>query len=395
MTNTARVSRWARAFVLAGVGWLFLWQVGVLAGISHRTGVVVGLLGFVFHTVFGKTYSLVPSYFDTELATTRLLPVHFAGAVGGTGLFAIGVERSHGVATTLGASLWFGAILLFLGTMGMTIRGNLTGSRTGTGGANIQRQPLDRLANLFVPVVFLYLLVGSYALLALETGLPTVFDGYPPRSSHLLGAGTGALLVFTIGFRLLPRFFVAEVPSFLPRVVLPAGAVGPLVLAASLPSGNLFVVGALLEAVAVFAFAAAIGVLFVRTDRDRVGFYGVLAGALAGTLAALFGLVFAFDGVTVARVTAHVRLNLLGFLGLTIVGVSYQFYPPTVGSFPFASDRTAVTAICLLGAALALEVGGALSASDALITAGHLLAVAGATVHGYLLTGVFLERGFS
>ncbi|WP_336327055.1 hypothetical protein [Halovenus sp. HT40] len=392
MTTAERISRWARRFVLAGAGWFAVWQIAVLAGVSHRTEVVIGLLGFVFGTVFGKGYSLVPSYFDRSLATTRLMPVHLLTAGLGPALLAVGIETATPTLRIAGAATWLLAVLLFVGTIGATIRDNPLGSETGTGDASGHREALDRTANRFLPVVLGYLLVGSYGLLAAETGLPTVFDGYPPRTAHLLAAGGGLLLIFTIGFRLLPRFFVTSVERPLALVVLTAGAVGPAVIAFSLPAGGLFVVGAVLQATAVTGYAVAIGLLFTRSGRRRVGLYGVVAAAGAGLLAVVIGLLFAFDGVTAARVAAHARLNLLGLLGLTIVGVSYQFYPPGVSSQPLVDDPTAYLALGLLGGGLLVEVGGTLGGLPVVTTLGQVLAAGGGVIHLVVVATVIAER---
>ncbi len=392
MTAPERASRWSRRFVFAGVLLLVCWQAGILLGVTRRTAVVLGLLGFVFHTVFGKAYSLVPSYFDSELATTRLMPVHLACSFAGTLALAVDAELDLSGAGTAGSVLWAVGIGLFLGTLFWTVRNNLTGSETGTGTVNEDRRGVDRISNLFVPVALAYLAVGSYELLALTTLLPELTDGYAPRAFHLLAAGTGALLVFAIGFRLLPRFMAATPPAPLVWVVLPAGAVAPLLLAFGLPAGLLLAVGALLQALAVVGFALVIAVLFRRTDRQRVGFYGVLAGVGAGVVAVALGLVFAFDTPTGDLVLVHARLNLLGFLGLVIVGVSYQFYPPAVGTFFGANDRTALSVIFLITAGLVVELGGALVQHSLAVSGGHVLALSGALAHAYLLGRLFHER---
>lgn len=206
MTAAERISRWARRFVFAGAGWLAIWQVAVLVGVSHRTEVILGLLGFVFGTVFGKGYSLIPSYFDRQLATTRLMPVHLLAACLAPALLAVGIETATPMLRAVGATTWLVAVALFVGTIGATIRDNPLGSETGTGDASGHREALDRTANRYLPVVFGYLLLGSYGLLAVETALPTVIDSYHPRTAHLLAAGSGLLLIFTVGFRVLPRF---------------------------------------------------------------------------------------------------------------------------------------------------------------------------------------------
>ena len=392
MTTALRTSRWARRFVFAGACWLVVWQAVVLAGVSQRTWLLPGLLGFVFHTVFGKAYSLVPTYFDRELPTTKLVPVHFLSAVGGTAFLTAGVQRSSDVVRTSGGLLWIVAVLVFAATIAWSIRDNLTGSETGTGESKAHLASIDRFANPFMLIAFCYLLVGSYELLAVHSGSPPLLDGYPPRATHLLAAGAGGLIVFAVGFRLLPRFFSAAPPEPLAWVVLPAGAVAPSLLAVSLPSGPLFALGAVLQATAVIGFGLAVFVLCYRSDRRRVGFYGVVAGGFCGILAASLGILFAVDGVTPARIASHARLNLLGLLGLTIVGVSYQFYPPAVGSFPLAGDRTAMAAMGLLFTGLLVDVGGQLTASPLASTAGQLTTLLGATAHLWLVARLFYEQ---
>jgi len=393
MTDPERVSTWARRFVFVGAVFLPLWQLVALAGVGRRPGVILGLLGFVFHTVFGKAYSLVPTYFDRELLTARLMPVHLICSVGGTLLLAAAAEPDVAIsgAEAAGAALWLAAVLLFVGTIGTTVRDNLTGAETGTGDHNADRRQLDRVANLGVPAALLFLGVGSYELLAVAAGLPTVFDGYPPRAFHLLAVGTGALMVFSIGFRLLPRFMATSPPERLALVVIPAGVIGPPLLASGLPSGDALQVGASSQAVAIVGYAAVVGVLFRRTDRDRVGIYGVLAGAVAGVFGVALGLQFAFAEVGADLVRTHRRLNVLGFLGLTIVGVSYQFYPPGVVSGRVDGETVAWGAILSLSAALVLELAGAF-ASDLLIRVGLALALVGASLHLALLAWIFRWR---
>lgn len=382
---TARVHRSlhvALAFLLA-------WQVAALAGAPRGVTVALGLLGFVFHVVFAKAYTLVPAYFARELALPRAptvqLPLTALGAAGVAGGAAGWLPST---VTAAGGLAWLVGVLVFVGALGWTIRDNPTGAETGTSESNEARRGVDRFANAFVPIVVAYLLVGSYELAATSTALPTVLDGYPPRASHLLAAGSATLLVFAVGFRLLPRFLVAHPPRPLVAVVLPAGALGPVLLAVHLPAGPLFVLGALLEAAAVCGFAIAYGWLFWTSDRRRVGFYPVLGGVLAGVAAALAGLHMAMAGPAPGLVQAHARLNLLGFLGLTVVGVSYQFYPPAAGRFPGSSDRTALAVAALVAAGLAIEVAGLLGGVGVVVAAGRALALVGAVGYAILLTGL-------
>ncbi|UPV75134.1 hypothetical protein M0R89_03465 [Halorussus limi] len=398
------VTRWSRRFVAASAVFLVAWQVGALAdglgaasavAVPRRTRVVLAVYGFVLHAVFGKAYSLVPSYFDRSLAPVRAPAVHFPLTVlGAMGLAAAPLAGVPELAGTLGALSWSAGVTVFVAALAWTVRDNPTGRETGTGGANAHRRGVDRLANAFVPVVLAYLAVGSYATLASYLGLPGFETLAAARTAHLLAAGVAALLIFAVGFRLFPRFLVASPPRPLVGVVLAAGAVGPAVLAAGLYREPLFRAGAALEALAVVGFALAYALLFARSERRRVGFYAVLSGAAAGVCGVSLGLGFAFASLAAspALTAVHLRLNVLGFLGLTVVGATYQFYPPTVGRFPGASDRSALASVALLAVGLLAELGGALADSPPAVLAGRTSALAGALVFAGLVLGVFAER---
>ena len=400
------VTRWARRFVAASAVFFVAWQVAAvlaaLAGgelvsleIPRRTRVSLAVYGFVLHAVFGKAYSLVPSYFDRSLALDRAPAVHFPlTALGVVGLAAEPLAGVPEVVGAVGAVCWAGGVSAFVVALGWTLRDDPTGRETGTSDANAHRRRVDRFANAFVPVVLAYLVVGTGATLTpyagvLGVGVPAVAFA---RTAHVLAAGTAALLIFAVGFRLFPRFLVASPPLALVAVVLPAGAVGPAVLAWGLYDCWWFRAGATLEAVAVVGFALAYAALFARSERRRVGFYAVLAGVAAGVLGVGLGLQFAFSGVGAGLVAAHLRLNVLGFVGLTIVGATYQFYPPTVGTFPGASDRTALGSVALVGVGLLAELGGALAGATTAISAGRASALAGAVAFAWLVLGVFRER---
>lgn len=391
--TAAIVSRWARRYVLASALFLVVWQAGTVVGIPRHTEVLLGVFGFALHMVFGKAYSLVPTYFNRDLAFPRAPGVQFPLVVAGAaGLVTASLRIGPAWLGSVGAILWSSGVSVFLGAVLWTVRENLTGRDTATGEANAERRSVDRLANGFVPVAFLYLSAGAYETLAVYTWFPLLFDGYFPRVTHLLAAGTAGLLIFALGFRLLPRFMVATPPRSLVAVVLPAGALGPAVLATHLGSSPWMQVGALIEAAAVAGFAIGIGVLFVRSERRRVGFYGVLAGVASGVGGVAIGLSFAFAGVSSALVQLHLRLNLLGFLGLTIIGVAYQFYPPAIGTLPGASDRSALTSIGFVGVGLLAQVAGVFGQSSWMVIVGELVALAGVSLYAYLLVGVFRTR---
>lgn len=375
-----RVSRGSRRFVLAGAAFLIGWRAIEFAG-TRSTLVTLGVYGFLLHTLFGKVYALVPAYFDRTLAFPRAPAVQWPLSVTGTLLLAFGAARA-------GALLWVGGTVVFLATLGWTLRDNPLGRETGTGEANAERRPVDRAANAAIPVVLAYLAAGSYGTLAAAVGLPGPSWA---ATTHLLAAGTLALAVFAVGFRLLPRFLVAHPPRAFVAVVLPAGALGPALLAAGFPAGAVFRAGAVLEAAAVVGFALAYATLFARSERRRIGLYAALVGVGFGVAGVMLGTWFAFVGLDAGLAAAHYRLNLLGFLGLVVVGVAYQFYPPGVSTYPGVSDRTAAGSVVALAAGITLSAVGHARWS-ALAPVGDALTLLGALAYAGILAALFVQR---
>lgn len=384
--SSARISRWARRFLLVSAAWLLLSQVAILADAPRRAEIFLGLYGFVLTTLFGKAYSLVPSYFDRTLAWSYAPAVQLPLITGGVAALAVGTVGGPAWLPAAGALAWVAGVAIFLGTMLATIADNLTGAETGTGNASADRRGLDRLANAFVPVVFLYLFVGCVELLAGTVGTPSLFGGLAIRTSHVLAAGVALLLLFSVGYRLLPRFLVVYPSRRLAAVVLPFGALGPALLAWGYPAGAVFRAGAVVQSVAVVGFAAAYLRMVSRTDRDRIGLYSVAVGVVFGCLGVALGAHFAFVGLDVELATAHRHVNVYGLLGLSIVGAVYQFYPPAVCPWPGGNDRTALVTIVLVAAGLLVVVAASIFAPAAR-PAGHALVLCGAVGYSYLLAG--------
>ncbi|WP_232703528.1 hypothetical protein [Halobacterium wangiae] len=391
--SAASASRGSRWFVAAGVGFLVAFQAAALAGLPRTALAVLGVHGFVVHVLLGKANALVPTYFDRDLAFPRAaflaLPSTTLGAAA-LSLWAAGFAATAAV----GAALWAAGVAVSLATLAWTIRGNLSGAATATGEHNAHRRQVDRAANAAVPVALAYLAAGTYETVAAVTSLPTLAAAGLPGAVHLVAAGGALVLLFAVGFRLLPRFLVASPPRALVAVVLPTGALAPALLVAGFGGGPLFHAGAALEAVAVAGFAGAYVALYARSDRSRVGFHGVLAGVLSGVVGVLLGLGFATGMLapTAGRVLAHLRLNVLGLLGLSIVGVTYQFYPPTVGVFPGSDDRTALASILLLAGGLWVEAGGRLTETGGVARLGVALGLVGALAYAYLVASAFRAR---
>ncbi|WP_336136690.1 hypothetical protein [Natronomonas amylolytica] len=389
--SAATVSRGARFFVVTSLAWLVCWQAAVVLGGGRRVAVLLGLYGFVLHMVFGKAYALVPSYFDRPLAFPKAPLVHLPLAAGGTAAMALDTAGFVDL-WAVGAAAWALGCGVFVGTLLWSVRDNPLGSETGTADSKAQYRGTDRLANGFVPVVFAYLLTGAALPVAALLGVPTPLPTAGPPVTHLLAVGTAALLVFALGFRLLPRFLTVPPRTRLAAVVLPAGAIGPLLLATDFGGGTTFLLGGTLQSVALLGFAVAYADVFYRSDRRRLGLNTFLLAVAFGVGVATLGLTMAITGIDPAIADAHARLALLGFLGLAIVGVSYQFYPPAVAGVSGLDDRTATAAVGALAVGVLLEAGGLLGGSDILVTLGRWLALVGAVLHALVVVAVLRSR---
>lgn len=391
----ATASRGSRRFVATGVAFLVVWQVATFAGARRSTLAVLGVHGFVVHVLLGKATALVPSYFDRDLAVPKISTVALPATATGAAALAAWTEGwLLDSAGATGAVLWALGVVVTLAVLGWTIRGNLGGRETGTGDANAHRRPVDRAANAVVPVALSYLLAGAYETAAVVAGWPPLVGQALPGAVHLLAAGGALVLLFGVGFRLLPRFLVTSPPRSLVGVVLASGAFASALLVAGFGGGPLFRAGAALEATAVLGFAAAYAALYARTDGYRVGFHAVFAGVLSGVAGVAVGAAFAFHALvpTPTTVLAHLRLNVLGLLGFPIVGITYQFYPPTVGAFPGSNNRVALVSILALAGGLWLEAAGWLAGLAAVAEAGAALGVAGAALFVYLVASAFASR---
>ena len=401
----AEISRWSRRYVLTGAIALCCWQVATVAGLPRRTTVALAVYGFVFHVVFGKAYALVPAYFDADLVSERAPAVQFPFVAAGAACLAIDPLLARGFRVDLGAlggGLWAIGVAVFVGSIAVTIGGPLRRGITGTGDHNADRRSLDRFANRFVPVVLLYLLAGTYETAALRIGAFPPLIGVQAAATHLLAAGSAALLVVTLGFRLLPRFLGAHPTRLSAALVLPAAATAPALIAGGFADRRLLPVGAALMVFGVGGFALVVFRMWLQSDTRRIGLYALVPSATFGVVGVLFGGLFAVGGAAPALIETHLRVNLLGFLGLMIVGTSFQFYPPRLGAFPGSSNRSASVAIAALACGLAIEVLGVAAASafgpvatslSAGATAlGRWLTLLGAVGYASLVASVFAAR---
>jgi cbb3-type cytochrome oxidase subunit 1 len=134
----------------------------------------------------------------------------------------------------------------------------------------------------------------------------------------------------------------------------------------------------------------------VRKSVQRTGlnlwFYGLAVLALfAGIgLAELIAFgAFQPDATNLARL-AHLHLNLMGFVTLTIVGTMHNLFPTVAGSRLY-SDRLAVVAFVTLPLGIAALVGGFIFAEPLFQMIAGFVLLAGAVCYGWNIFRTWLS----
>lgn len=259
--------------------------------------------------------------------------------------------------------------------------------------------------NKFRPPLFLLsallwlaasVLLGLYGWVAKETGWPV-----PPQLRvihvHMALVGGVAQMIFGAMLTFIPPLLMVPFEERKSRgvqyVLLNGGTAGML---AGFGTADFPVVG---------LFGAAVGLAFfmlfaetlamVRRSIQRTGlnlwFYGLAVLALLAGIglaeAIAFGA-FVPDRVNLARL-AHLHLNLIGFVTLTIVGTMHNMFPTICGA-RLHSQRLALASFVVLPPAVFALVGGFIVAEPLLqVIAGSVLC-AGVFCYGWNILKTWL-----
>jgi hypothetical protein len=252
---------------------------------------------------------------------------------------------------------------------------------------------------LFLLTALLWLVasaaLGLYGWVAKEIGWPL-----PPlfRVIHvhmaLVGGVTqmifGALLMFLPPLLLVP--FEEKKSRGVQYVLLNGGTAGLLIGfgLANLPLVGVFGAAVGLACVMLFVETLAMVRRSIQRTGLQVWFYGLAVLAwlvgigLAESIA--FGA-FTPDRVNLVRL-AHVHLNLLGFVTLTVVGTGHTLFP-TIAGAPLYSQRLALATFVLLSLGMLGLVGGFLMAEPLAQVGAGLLVLAGALCYGWNVLGTW------
>lgn len=214
----------------------------------------------------------------------------------------------------------------------------------------------------------------------------------------LLGAATTAVLVYSRHFAqaLLHAPATDERPAAVRLAVLTGGVVIVLV-GVSLDSGSggnpAGVVTVSTGAAAVVgAIAWHVGSLVAMSRRSRLAgrlrvtvWYYVAAGSflvIGATLGALMGTHAVPEGPTYEALhVAHAHANLLGWVGLTVLGTQFMLWPAVLRTrMADSAPRVAARVLVIAVAGLSVAVGGLLASSRTLALAGVAAYAAGVLI---------------
>jgi hypothetical protein len=339
-----------RVAIVASLAYLALWIVSSLvrtwaafAGDGSLVSVLstqvwelyLPALGFIGLMIMGMAQQFIPLYSGREMWSGRGALLQVSVAVVGVALL-LASPMIDPVLELAGLAFWLLGTLLFLLWILMTLRSPKLPVRPQ--GKHAEFHALDRLGIPMTSAAVIYLIAASVGfLLASPVDAPWVPFAAEHWFSffHLYTLGFIVLMVFGVGFHLFPRFTDAVPNLRVAKLITAMALPGPALVALTMPFLDspsvevVFAVFAVFEAIAAFLFAVLMLDLWSRSEHRRpASAFNAAAGLwliLGVTFASLFGIA---PDATLQWVPAHGWINLLGFAGFEIFGVTHEVLPP-------------------------------------------------------------------
>ena len=341
-------------------------------------------LGFIGLMIMGMAQQFIPLYSGREMWSGHGALVQIAVSIAGVVLLLLDVPLLE----SMGLALWLLGTLLFLLWIVMTIRSKKLPVRPQ--GKHPEFHSMDRLGIPMTSAAVFYLIAASAGfLLASPSGAPLVPFAAVHWFSffHLYTLGFIVLMVFGVGFHLFPRFTDAVPNLRVSKVVTAMALPGPAMVALTMPFLDspsvefVFGIFAVFEAAAAVLFAIVVLDLWNRSSHRRpASAFNATAGLwliLGVTFASLFGIA---PQLSLEWVPAHGWINLFGFAGFEILGVTHEVLPPFTSMGLKVSRKVTRADFALANAGLAAVVLSYAAAIYGFPSAGEALAVAGFSV---------------
>lgn len=333
--------------------------------------------------IMGMAQQFIPLYSGRELWSGRGALLQVSVSIAGVVLLLI-----HPLLAPLGLALWLLGTLLFILWIGMTLRSQKLPVRPQ--GKRPEFRRMDVYAIPMTSSAVFYLVAASVGfLLASPSDAPLVPFAAAHWFSffHLYTLGFIVLMVFGVGFHLLPRFLDAVPRLGLAKAITVMALPGPAMVALTMPFLDVpsvefvFAIFAVFEALAAALFAFLVLDLWRRSEHRRpASTFNAMAGLwliLGVTFGSLFGVM---PSLSLEWVPAHGWINLFGFAGLEILGVTHEVLPPFTSMGLKVSRTTTHTDLVLANLGLTLVVLSYAASIAGFLTVGSFVAVAGFAV---------------
>lgn len=389
--------------------WALLTGSGTLLAVLGGTGWTLYLpaLGFIGLMIMGMAQQFIPLYSGRELWSGHGALLQIVVSIAGVVL----VLADNLYLEALGLLFWLAGSILFLLWILLTIRSPKLPVHPQ--GKHPEFHAMDALGIPMTSAAVLYLIAASAGFLFAAHGNPLYVAAFTENwfsFFHLFTLGFIVLMIFGVGFHLFPRF-TDTVPNLKVAKVITAMALpGPALVALTMPFLDsttiefVFGIFAVFEALAAILFAILVLDMWNRSEHRRpASAFNAAAGLwliLGVTLASWFGIA---PGMSLEWVPVHGWINLFGFAGFEIFGVTHEVLPPFTSMGLKVSRRVTRIDFVLANAGLAavvlgdsVSLLGSPASGDGLAFAGFTLLLAMVLLYAagtsYALFGIVHRR---
>lgn len=330
-TSRLALTRWA---IYTSLLWLVVWMAGSLLTYlipgaiaptvlrSQAFQTLLPAFGFLGVMIFGMNYHFIPIFTGRRLSLPLLAAEQVVLANFAVLAFLLAALLRLPELETLGYGLWLVSAVAFLVVLLATLRSPLRRRRPSPPFPQI-----DRLATPLTLATPAYLIASAVVLLlsVLFTTLPWPY----PSGIHLYTFGFIALTIYGVALHLLPRFQGSAPSRRLALLLLLTAIPSPAGVAIFILGNRVaFAFFAVLGALSSVLFFAMLVQIRLRATRPRRFYRFNLASAGLMVLGVGFGVAFALLPETRSLVPVHAFINLFGFAGLMIFGVTHEIMPP-------------------------------------------------------------------
>lgn len=157
---------------------------------------------------------------------------------------------------------------------------------------------------------------------------------------HLVLAGFVVLTIAAVAIEVLPRFTGRGLPQAWNGAMAITLALGPMLLAEGLmASGPRLQAGAVVEGVGLIMLGAGLLWMVLGSERERVSFDLYALAGVSVLVGTGVGASMALGWLSYAHAPWHGAVNLLGFVGMVVLGAAIDLFAPAMSSGADSLDR--------------------------------------------------------